>query len=139
MRIALALGAALALAGCVDTHSNASTNAGCTDSGASGVSNQPNQFSYGGNACGRSARESYTWSNSATTAKVSWGGASSTGTLSLEVDDQAGRTVYTGTVAGGGATGASTTSAVGVPGSWTVVLTFSSFTGSMGLHVESGS
>lgn len=108
----------------------------CMD--ASGVDNQVASFAYGGAVACKDEVETYGWENPGPRASVEWGGAVGNGTLDVTIMDGLDRVVYEATI-DGGAGGQSGTTDMGVPGpsgQWTVELTFSNFTGTMGLSIE---
>ena len=107
---------------------------GCTGAGQQGVSNVSDAFSYGGQVSGKSGTETFTWHNTQTKALLSWGGQSSSGTFTINIQDAAGKSVYSASM-GSGQNGMSGNTASGKAGDWTVVLVFHGFTGQMGLSI----
>jgi hypothetical protein len=108
--------------------------AGCT-AGQQACTSQSGSFSCGGQLANKSGTESHTWSNPSTKAQVSWGGQAASGSFTLTILDAQGKQVYSRTVSGAGQSGASGSTSTGMPGDWTVRLTYSDFTGQMGLSV----
>lgn len=108
--------------------------AGCADQ--AGVSNQTNNFSYGGQAAGKDKTETYTWQNTMGGAQVHWGGQVGKGSLQLIITDAAGQTVFSRTLSEGQQDGFSGNTAGGAPGDWTIQLTFKGYTGQMGLSIQ---
>lgn len=104
--------------------------AGCAAGG--GLSNQPDHFSYGGGAAGKSTTEVYEWQNSGTAAQVSWGGGG-TGSLTLTIHDAAGKEVFQRGLASGGV---HERTASGQAGTWRITLAFGGYNGGMGLNVD---
>lgn len=104
--------------------------AGCAAGG--GLSNQPDHFSYGGAATGKTTTEVYEWANSGTAAQVSWGGGGS-GSLSLTMKDAAGATMFARTLGNGGL---HERTLDGQPGTWRIELRFQGYNGGMGLNID---
>lgn len=111
------------------------------------VSNQTDQFAYGGSFAGKSGSTSFDWEMSGTIAAINWGTANvESGAVRVTVKDDAGKTVYDGKLAKGGVTatvaegvegsGASKYSKPGTAGTWTVQLSFTDFTGLMGVSAQ---
>lgn len=111
---------------------------GCAGAGQFGVSNQPGNFNMGGQVAGKTESLSYTWENPGSTAKVQWGGQSSSGTVQVSIRDAAGKTVYGSTFGGTGQGGASDSTSSGKAGQWQIVVEFNDFTGQVGLSIQGG-
>ncbi|MCA1818618.1 MAG: hypothetical protein ABR562_07120 [Thermoplasmatota archaeon] len=107
---------------------------GCAGAGPEGVSNVQDAFSYGGQVSGKDGTQTFSWDNSQAKAMLSWGGQASSGTFTVNIQDAAGKQVYSGSM-GPGQNGMSGNTASGKAGSWTIVLNFHGFTGQMGLSV----
>lgn len=152
MRLAgFALLATVVLAGCAAPETTPSSEAGfgfdpagfstpCVDS--SGVTESPGAFDYGGAVSCKTAEEAHEWSNAAPRASLAWGGAAVEGKLSGTVEDAAGNEVYAFEIDGAGASGADGETDLGLPanpvtGNWVIRLTFTEFTGTMGLALRS--
>ena len=101
-----------------------------------GISNNTNSFSYGGQAGGKDKTETYTWQNTMGGAQVSWGGQVGKGKITLTIDDDAGETVFSRSLSEGTQDGFSGNTAAGAPGDWTIKLVFDSYTGQMGLSIQ---
>ncbi|HEV8359283.1 MAG TPA: hypothetical protein VGR28_02390 [Candidatus Thermoplasmatota archaeon] len=134
--VALLVGAAT-LAGC--TNAGFSGNAGTYGgpNGGASVSNNPGTFGYSGGVADKSGAERYTWTNGSPTAQVSWSGGGS-GSLSVVLEDAAGKEVFRQTFRGSGGASGAQRSAPGVPGSWHIKLTFSDYSGGLALSIQSG-
>lgn len=104
--------------------------AGCSAGGS--VSNNPDHFAYGGGAAGKSTTEVYEWGNSGTAAQVSWGGGG-TGTLTLTIQDAAGKQVFRRDLGTGGV---HERTLDGQPGTWRITLGFGNYNGGMGLNID---
>lgn len=152
MRLAgLALIASVLLAGCTAPETTPSSEGGlafdpenfstsCIDS--SGVTQSPGAFDYGGAVSCKTAEETHEWSNAAPRASLAWGGAAIEGKLSGTVADAAGNEVYAFEIGGAEASGADGETDLGLPanpitGDWVIRLTFTDFTGTMGLTLRS--
>lgn len=107
--------------------------AGCAQDA---VSNQTDNFSYGGQVAGKSGTTSYSWKVTGSSVMVNWGGQSSSGSFDLALKDGTGQQVYTRSFGGASQGGASETLSNVRAGTWTVTLSFHSFTGQMGLNLE---
>ncbi len=110
---------------------------GCTAPGEQlVVNNHPGAFQLAGQVAGKTGTETYRWENSADQASVSWGGQVASGTFTLTIKDAAGKQVHSHSFGGtrqGSDSGATQT---GTPGTWTIVVQFSSYTGQMALNVN---
>ncbi|MEK6985931.1 MAG: hypothetical protein AABX89_06085 [Candidatus Thermoplasmatota archaeon] len=111
------------------------------------VTNQADQFAYGGSFSDKSGSKTFDWAMSGTIAAVNWGTANvESGSVRVTVKDDAGKTVYDGKLAKGGVTaavadgvegsGASKYSKPGAAGTWTVEVSFTDFTGLMGVSAQ---
>ncbi len=111
---------------------------GCTAPGEQlVVNNDPGNFQLAGQVAGKSGTETYKWQNSANKASVSWGGQVASGSFSLTIKDADGQQVHSHSFGGtrqGSDSGATQT---GTPGTWTIEVKFSSYTGQMALNVNS--
>lgn len=119
------MGAAIDAAGCLDVSAAQSRSA---------------QFQYGGAVACKTADETHSWENPAPYASVQWGGTVLEGELTVRILDAADREVDSFTL--GPETAASAAQGRSEPGfpsyptaPWTVELTFTNFTGTMGLQV----
>lgn len=111
------------------------------------VTNQTDQFGYGGSFSDKSGIRTFDWAMSGTIAAVNWGTANvESGSVRVTVKDDAGKTVYDGKLSKGGVTaavaegvegsGASKYSKPGIAGTWTVEVAFTDFTGLMGVSAQ---
>lgn len=107
---------------------------GCTG-GQYACSSTSGAFSCGGQVANKSGSESFNWDNSGTRAMVAWGGQAASGSFTLSILDAAGKQVYSRNFSGTNQGGASENTATGASGTWTVRVTYSDFTGQMGLSV----
>lgn len=122
---------ALVIAGCM---AGAECTAGQGAGGQQGVCNATDSFAYGGQVSGKTGTESYTWENTASQARVSWGGQAGSGSVTITIQGADGKTVYQETFSGG-QSGSSDTTFSGEPGEWGIEIKFSGFTGQMGLGI----
>ncbi len=122
---------ALVIAGCM---AGAECTAGQGAGGQQGVCNATDSFAYGGQVSDRSGTETYTWENTQDTARVSWGGQAGSGSVTITIEDADGRQVYRQTFSGGQG-GSSETTDAGEPGEWTIRVSFTGYTGQMGLGI----
>ena len=110
------------------------------------IRNNVDQFEYGGNFYGKDGTKTFAWETTGTVAAVNWGTANAeSGSVKVTVKDAAGTTVYTGTLKAGakavqvadGVTGTGTSqySKTGTAGDWTVEVTFTDYTGLMGVSL----
>ncbi len=115
--------------------------------GVEKVTNQVDQFAYGGSFAGKSATKTFTWQTTGKVAAVNWGTANAeAGSVRVRVADSAGATVYDGTLRAGSpsvtlaegvtGTGASTYSTAGQSGAWTIIIDLDGYSGLLGLSVQ---
>lgn len=113
----------------------------CRGVDTTGVDNRESQFHYGGAAVCKNEKKSYDWSNPMPRASVDWAGATSSGSVDVQIRDSIDQVVYEFSSEGTSASGESATTDHGVPGpspfAWTIELEFRNFTGSVGLDVGS--
>jgi hypothetical protein len=90
------------------------------------ITNNPDAFSYQiTNLDNVTGTYDYTWQNTGTLAKVTHASnAGATGTATVTLKDAAGTQVYSGTLA---TTGEPVSSPEGMAGSWTITVTYSSY------------
>jgi hypothetical protein len=81
------------------------------------------------------ATVTYTWTNSQAQARVHHSTTTAgAGSASIRILDAAGAVVYSNALL----TDATHATAVGVPGSWTITVTMTGFTGTLGFHILAG-
>lgn len=131
MRVTLASAVALLIA--------AVALSGCTGGGQAACSSVSGAFSCGGQVADKSATENHSWNNDGSKAMISWGGQAAGGSFMLTILDAAGKQVYSHSFTGSGQNGYTAETASGAPGSWTVRMTYTDFTGQIGLSVTGGS
>lgn len=122
---------ALVIAGCM---AGAECTAGQGAGGQQGVCNATDSFAYGGQVSDRSGTETYTWETTQDEARVSWGGQGASGSVTITIEDADGRQVYQETFSEGQGSSSDTTDA-GEAGEWTIRVSFSGYTGQMGLGI----
>lgn len=126
---------AAALAGCTYDSSGANSGASAGPGGGKSVSNNPGSFTYSvGGAF--SGTDTYTWKNPSATARISFS-AGGSGSVSVLVQDSAGKTVYSKSFSGSGGSSSDQRSSPGVPGDWAIRITTSG-AGGFSLSVQSG-
>lgn len=124
--------------GCIGASGGGGASAGQSAGAQSGVSNEPGQFAYGGQATLKLGTERYTWTNHAPVATLAWGGQTTTGTFTLVVEDACGVEVWRGDASALSQESGYERTTRGTAGDWTLTLQFTAYTGQMGLWVASG-
>lgn len=120
--LALALSASAALAG-------------CTGAGQCGASTHANGLDFGCQVANKTDTMTYTFHNGLGGASVNMGSQIASGTVTVKIQDGAGKEVFARTYSGASQSGDSTTRS-GTPGTWTVLLRFQDATGQIGLDVN---
>lgn len=155
----IALFAALALAGCIQTQEDepevespdesprGDAMAPCTppeveetgaSGGQSGVTNNPGSFTYGGQAAAKTATEVFLWENPSTSAQVTFGGQSGVGTLTITIQDHCGVEMFKREHGGASQQGGAVeTTASGSAGTWILTFEFTLYTGQVGITINS--
>lgn len=119
----------------------AASLAGCTTDNSAGmgggksVSNNPGSFSYSAGGV-LSASDSYDWQNPSATARVSFS-AGGTGTVSITIQDAAGKQVFTRSFSGSGGSSDNVPTSPGLPGMWKIRISTQG-AGGFSLSVRSG-
>jgi hypothetical protein len=125
------MGASAVLAGCVGSDfsntSSSGANVGCTS--------DTNTATFGGQATSNSGTASCSFTASMPQPSVSFAGQVTSGSVSVSITDAAGKTVYQAGLTGQNSASNGKTS-VGVPGTWTITVLMSSYTGNVGIVVQ---
>lgn len=109
--------------------------AGCISAGQCDANTHSNGLEFGCQVANKSDTMTYTFKNSLGGASVSMGSQIASGTVTVTIEDGAGKEVFARTYSGASQSGDSTTRS-GTPGTWTVVLRFRDATGQIGLDVN---
>lgn len=132
-----ALVATALVAGCAEVEGNCTI--GQAQDGQSGVCNETNSFAFGEQLSSQSGQETFSWENTEGQAQVAWGAQAGHGSVEVTILDADGQAVYGGSLSAPGQNGGSQATQEGAPGTWTIEIAFSNFTGQMGLSVQATS
>ena len=113
--------------------------AGCaSQKGGQDVSNNPDAFRYSANWETKSGTDTYTWSNSKTTAMMNVAVAPGQGSLLVKVTDAAGKPVWDSGVLAKPSS-ARTATASGAAGNWRIDIVYEGFAGNVTVQAHAGS